>query len=105
MNPCFFSRRRRRYICLQLSARLVIAVPTANISSVFKLLPGRLPAGTGKFEFQITVLTIARVNRGRHAHDAKFIYIQARAMDGVFFHGFRLPESQATTFVTSALCY
>jgi hypothetical protein len=44
---------------------------------VFKLLPGRLPAGTAKFEFQRTVLTIAQVNRGRNAHDAKFISIQA----------------------------
>jgi hypothetical protein len=41
------------------------------ISSVFKLLPDRLPAGTAKFEFQITVLTIAQVNRGRNAHDAR----------------------------------
>jgi hypothetical protein len=41
------------------------------ISSVFKLLPGRLPAGTGKFEFQRAVLTIAQVNRGRNAHDAR----------------------------------
>jgi hypothetical protein len=28
------------------------------------------------------------VNRGRSAHDAKFISIQAGAMDGVFFRGF-----------------
>jgi hypothetical protein len=59
------------------------------ISSVFKVLPGRLPAGTAKFEFQRAVLTIAQVNRGRNARDAKFISIQARAMDGVFFRGFR----------------
>jgi len=47
------------------------------ISSAFKLLPGRLPAGTDKFEFQRTVPAIAPVNRGRFAHDAKFISIQA----------------------------
>jgi hypothetical protein len=44
---------------------------------VFKLLPGRLPAGTAKFEFQRTVPNIAQVNRGRNARDAKFISIQA----------------------------
>jgi hypothetical protein len=68
---------------------LVIASPTATLSLAFKLLPGRLPAGTAKFEFQRTVLLIAQVNRGRNANDAKFISIQARAMDGVFFRGFK----------------
>src|SRR5262249_14111993 len=49
-----FSRRRRRYICLQLPACLVLAGPTATLSSAFKLLSSRLPAGTAKFEFQRT---------------------------------------------------
>ena len=49
----------------------------ATLSLAFKLLPGRLPAGTPKFEFQRAVLTIAQVNRGRNARDAKFISIQA----------------------------
>ena len=44
---------------------------TATPSSTFKLLAGRLPAGTAKFEFQRTVLTIARVNRERNAYDAR----------------------------------
>jgi len=48
------------------------------ISSVFKLLPGRLPAGTGKFEFQRTVPTIARVNRGRNAHGACHLHLSLR---------------------------
>jgi hypothetical protein len=72
-----------------LSACLVLAVPTATLSLAFKLLPGRLPAGTTKFEFQRTGRIIAQVNRGRSAHDSKFISIQAGAMDGVFFGGFR----------------
>jgi len=55
-----FSRRRRRYICLQLSACLVLAGPTATLSSAFKLLPGGLPAGTSKSEFQRTERIIAR---------------------------------------------
>src|SRR5262249_33052724 len=54
-----------------LSACLVLAVPTATLSLAFKLLPGRLPAGTAKFEFQRTVPNIAQVNRGRNAHDAR----------------------------------
>jgi hypothetical protein len=65
------------------------------ISSAFKLLPGRLPARTAKFEFQRTERIIAlmgqmgaQFNRGRSARDAKFISIQAVAMDGVFFRGF-----------------
>jgi hypothetical protein len=41
------------------------------ISSAFKLLPDRLPAGTAKFEFQRAVPNIAQVNRGRNAHDAR----------------------------------
>jgi hypothetical protein len=32
---------------------------------------------------------VRRINRGRNAHDAEFISIQADAMDGVFFGGFR----------------
>jgi hypothetical protein len=67
---------------------LVLAVPVATLSLAFKLLPGRLPAGTPKFKFQRTVPIIAQVNRGRFAHDAKFISIQAGVMDGVFFRGF-----------------
>src|SRR4030095_6133507 len=78
-----FSRRHRRYICLQLSACLVLAEPTATLSLAFKLLPGRLPAGTPKFEFQRTGRIIPYVNRGRSAHDAKFISIRAGAMDGI----------------------
>jgi len=31
-----FSRRRRRYICLQLEARLVLALLPATLSSAFK---------------------------------------------------------------------
>jgi hypothetical protein len=31
---------------------------------------------------------VAQFNRGRFARDAKFISIQAAAMDGVFFRGF-----------------
>jgi hypothetical protein len=54
-----------------LSVCLVLAVPVATLSLAFKLLPGRLPAGTPKFEFQRTVLFIAQVNRGRNAHDAR----------------------------------
>ena len=57
-----FSRRRRRYICLQLSACLVLAAPTATLSLAFKLLPGRLPAGTTKFEFQRTERIIVHVS-------------------------------------------
>jgi len=71
---------------------LVLAVLTAIPSSAFKLLPGRLPAGTAKFEFQRTERIVARMgqmgtqfNRGRFARDAKFISIHAVAMDGVFF--------------------
>jgi hypothetical protein len=48
------------------------------ISSVFKLLPGRLPAGTSKFEFQRTVPTIAQVNRERNAHDACHLHPSSR---------------------------
>src|SRR5262245_49865200 len=48
------------------------------ISSAFKLLPGRLPAGTGKFEFQRTVPTISRVNRGRSARDACHLHPSLR---------------------------
>jgi hypothetical protein len=69
--------------------------PIATLSLAFKLLPGRLPAGTPKFEFQRTERLITlmgqmgpQFNRGRGASDAKFISIQARAMDGVFFRGF-----------------
>src|SRR5262245_61495636 len=75
-----FSRRHRGYICLQLSACLVLASPTATLSLAFKLLPGRLPARTPKFEFQRTGRIIPYVNRGRIAHDAKFISIQAGAL-------------------------
>src|SRR5262249_50817891 len=51
---------------------------TATPSSAFKLLPGRLPVGTAKFEFQRTGRMIARIgqveaqfNRGRFARDAR----------------------------------
>ena len=70
MNPCFFTAPSPLHM-FALSACLVIAVPTATLSLAFKLLPGRLPAGTPKFEFQRTVPTIAQVNRGRNAHDAR----------------------------------
>jgi hypothetical protein len=49
-----FSRLYSRYLCLQLPVCLIIAVPAATQSSAFKLLPGRLPAGTAKSEFQRT---------------------------------------------------
>src|SRR5215468_10553670 len=68
MNPCFFTALSPLHM-FALSACLVLAAPTATLSLAFKLLPGRLPAGTAKFEFQRTVPTIARVNRGRNAHD------------------------------------
>src|SRR5215470_8481013 len=70
MNPCFFTALSPLHM-FALSACLVIAVPVATLSLAFKLLPGRLPAGTPKFEFQRTVPTIAQVNRGRNAHDAR----------------------------------
>ena len=76
MNPCFFTAPSPLHM-FALSACLVLAVPTATLSLAFKLLPGRLPAGTAKFEFQRAVLTIAQVNRGRNARNAKFISIQA----------------------------
>jgi hypothetical protein len=63
---------------LQLSARKVSRCTERRlISSAFKLLHGRLPAGTAKFEFQRTALTTAQVSHGRFAHDAKSIFIQA----------------------------
>ena len=70
MNPCFFTALSPLHM-FALSACLVLAVPTATLSLAFKLLPGRLPAGTAKFEFQRTVLTIAQVNRGRNTPDAR----------------------------------
>jgi len=45
------SRLPSRYICLQLSACLVIAVLTATLSSAIQLLLGNLPAGTAKLKF------------------------------------------------------
>jgi hypothetical protein len=53
-----FSRLHSRYICLQLSACLVIAVLTATLASAIQLLPGSLPAGTAKLKFQRTVQMI-----------------------------------------------
>src|SRR5882672_3920653 len=69
-----FSRRCRRYIRLQLSACLVLAAPTATLSLAFKLLPGRLPAGTTKFEFQRTGRIMLQVNRGRRVPDVCHLY-------------------------------
>ena len=43
---------------------------------------------TGIFYIQLMGV-VTSVNRGRSAHDAKFISIQADAMDGVFFRRFR----------------
>ena len=76
MNLCFFTAPSPLHM-FALSACLVIAVPTAILSLAFKLLPGRLPAGTPKFEFQRTVLFITQVNRECNTRDAKFISIQA----------------------------
>ena len=77
MNPCFF-HGVVAVTCVCICRRAWLSLYRLQlISSVFKLLPGRLPAGTAKFEFQRTVLTIAQGNRGRNTHDAKFISIQA----------------------------
>jgi len=60
-----------------------------SISSAFKLFPGRLPAGTAKVEFQRTRRIVAQINRGRFAHDEKFMSIQAHRYGWGFFSGFR----------------
>ncbi|HZF41658.1 MAG TPA: hypothetical protein VE715_22760, partial [Blastocatellia bacterium] len=62
---------------LQLPACLVLAIPVATLSSAFKLLPGRLPAGTAKFEFQRTVPLIAQGIVGATPTMRAFISIQA----------------------------
>ena len=50
---------------------------------------------TGTF-YIVCASVVNTVNRGRFAHDAKFISIQAGAMDGVFFGGFRLLARDVT---------
>jgi hypothetical protein len=77
LNPCFFTAPSPLHLFAIVGVLGSRSGRLQLISSVFKLLPGRLPAGTGKSEFQRTVPLIAQANRGRNAHDAKFISIQA----------------------------
>jgi hypothetical protein len=63
-------------------------VPTATLSLAFKLLPGKLPAGTAKFEFQRSVPLIAQANRGRNTHDACHLHPSLRLWME-YFGGFR----------------
>ncbi|HZF38737.1 MAG TPA: hypothetical protein VE715_07930, partial [Blastocatellia bacterium] len=65
------------------------AIPVATLSSAFKLLPGRLPAGTAKFEFQRTVPLIAQGIVGATPTMPNSSPSKPAAMDGVFFGGFR----------------
>ena len=71
MNPCFFTAPSPLHMFAFVGRLGYRCTERQLISSVFKLLPGRLPAGTAKFEFQRTVPNIAQVNRGRNAHDAR----------------------------------
>jgi hypothetical protein len=58
---------------LQLSACLVIAVATATLSLAFKLLPADFLPERQSSSFK----DLCKLYRGRNAHDAKFITIQA----------------------------